>query len=275
MNSPLYLRLLEYFERLGNAAIAFSGGADSSLACVAAHEALGDKAVALTVSTPYIARWEIEEARGLTAKRSMQHHIVSLEMPDAIRTNPKDRCYLCKGILFTRLKAFAGEHGFTNLCDGTNADDLLDNRPGLRALAELSVRSPLAELKIAKEQVRRISKELGLDTWDKPANACLLTRLPFDRAVSVSELRRIEEAEHFLIKRGLTAIRVRAHGDLARIETGPRLRAELLDEGLAAEIYKAFREFGFAYVALDLLGYRSGSFNEENQRTGRECIPMK
>jgi len=264
MNNPLYQKLLEYFKGLGNAALAFSGGVDSSLICVAAHQALGDNAIALTVSTPYIAQWEIEEARCLTGKLSLQHHIIPLEIPDIIRTNPRDRCYHCKSMLFARLKDFAGNHGFTNLCDGTNADDLSDSRPGLRALTELSVRSPLAELKIAKAQIRQMSKELGLDTWAKPAYACLLTRLPYDHVIDPGELGRIEKAELFLIHKGFRAIRVRAHGPLARIEIAPLQRTELLADALAAEIYAAFRGFGFTYVALDLLGYRSGSCDEEN-----------
>ena len=256
--------MLEYLKGLGNAALAFSGGVDSTFVCVAARQALGDNAIALTVSTPYIASWEIEEARVLTRNSSLRHHVIPLEIPDTIKTNPRDRCYLCKGMLFARLKDFAGNRGFTNLCDGTNADDLSDNRPGLRALGELSVRSPLAELRITKEQIRQISRELGLDTWDKPAYACLLTRLPYDRLVDAGELRRIEKAEHFLIQKGFGAIRVRSHGALARIEIAPRLRADMLEDALAAEIYAAFRGFGFSYVALDLLGYRSGSCNEEN-----------
>jgi uncharacterized protein len=263
MNDPLYRLLLEYFARLGSAAVAFSGGVDSTVVCVAAHEALGDKAVALTISAPYIPRREIDEAQRFAQKRGLRHHIIPFDLPDAIRNNPRDRYYRCKSLLFTRLKAAADDCGCAGLCDGTNADDLLDDRPGLRALRELSIRSPLAELAIGKEQVRRIAKELELETWSKPSSPCLLTRIPYDHPVDAAELMRIERAEQFLREKGFDAVRVRSHQGLARIEITPGLREGLLEERTASEIYRAFREFGFTYVTLDLLGYRSGSFNEE------------
>jgi uncharacterized protein len=173
--------------------------------------------------------------------------------------NPPDRCYLCKRALFTRLIAVAEEQGFAAVLDGSNVDDLTDYRPGLRALGELGVKSPFLECGIGKEDVRRLARALGLPTWRKPTNTCLLTRIPFGRKITMETLQRIEEAERLLLDRGYDWVRVRCHGDLARIEVAPGLRRRLLDE--ADPIIEGMEGLGFRYVTLDLRGYQLGSMN--------------
>jgi uncharacterized protein len=261
LNHPKYMQLTEYLKNLTNAAIAFSGGVDSTFLTVAAKQTLGDSVIALTIATPYIARWEIHEAEELTKQFSVRHRIIEVAFPEAVRSNPGNRCYLCKKEAFTRLKRAAALLGFTHLLDGTNKDDLGDFRPGLQALKELDVKSPLAELGMTKEEVRMFSRELGLPTWNKPAYACLLTRLPFDHTVTEEEINRIEAAEKFLMDLGFHAVRVRSHGDIARIEINKELRKELLEDALARKVHDALRKIGFSYVTLDILGYQMGSFN--------------
>ncbi len=256
--------LIAYLKDLENAAIAFSGGVDSTFLVFAAQKALGDKVLALTINTPYVANWEIEEAQAITKELNVHHEVITLPILDAIKLNPKDRCYLCKKELFTRLKQKATEHGFSAILDGTNFDDTNDIRPGLKALKELGVKSPLLENKITKSDVRLLSKEYDLPTWDKPSYACLLTRLPFDHEVNTEELKRIESAEEFLMSIGFKDIRVRSHGDLARIEIGRSRRKDLINDIVALQIYNKFRDIGFSYVTIDIIGYRMGSFNQES-----------
>ena len=256
-----YSRLIEHLKGIGPAAVAFSGGVDSSLLVTMARDAYGDQALALTVAAPQMAGWEVEEAKQLARSLGVTHRVVELALLPAIRDNPTERCYLCKRALFRELLSVAALAGITGLLDGTNRDDLGEHRPGLRALRELGVLSPLADCGLAKADVRELSRRLGLPTWDKPAYACLLTRLPHGAHVTEEMLRRIESAERHLMDLGFRGVRVRSHGDLARIELDAAQHTRLLQE--AQTIASQLQELGYRQVTLDLLGYRSGSMNAE------------
>ena len=254
-----HTRLVDYLRALGPSAVAFSGGVDSSLLVALAREAYGEEALALTVAAPQMARWEIEEARQLAGSLGVRHRVVEMPLLPAIRDNPPERCYLCKRALFRELRSLAAVAGLAGLLDGTNRDDLGDHRPGLRALRELGISSPLAACGLTKADVRALSRRLGLPTWDKPAYACLLTRLPHGTPVTEEILRRIEAAERLFIELGYPGVRVRTHGDLARIEIDPAEHPRLLGE--AGAIAARLQDLGYRHVTLDLLGYRTGSMN--------------
>lgn len=258
---PKYKNLIAYLKDLESVSVAFSGGVDSTFLLVAAKEALNDRIIALTVRAPYMANWEVDEAVDLCNQLNIRHIIVESAIPEEIRHNPADRCYLCKKKIFSTLIKTAASHGITHVLDGTNSDDPSDHRPGLKALKELGIISPLLSAGITKKEVRDFSKQLGLPTWDKPAYACLLTRLPHGVEVKKEELKRIERAEKFLIDTGYRAVRVRSHGNLARIETEPEFISEIVAGENGDKIVSAFREIGFEYVTIDLQGYRPGSFS--------------
>jgi uncharacterized protein len=255
-SDPKYKQLIHYIANLGDAAIAFSGGVDSTFLLKAAHEALGDNVLAMTVRTPYIPDWEINEAREFATNLGVKHLIIEIPVEDEILNNPENRCYLCKMIIFKRLKDTATREGFKNLLDGTNSDDSAESRPGMKALKELNILSPLKENGFTKKDIRSYSRINNLPTWEKPAYACLLTRIPYNTPVNNSMLRRIEKAEKFLIDLGIKAVRVRVHGDLARIETEPNLIHKIFEENLFETISEQLKNFGFNYVTLDLEGYR-------------------
>jgi uncharacterized protein len=257
-----YDALIRYLEKLDNLAVAFSGGVDSVFLLHAAKEALGEDVLALTINSSYIPDWEIAEAREITTSKGIEHQVVDVPVPEQIKNNPEDRCYLCKSFLFTLLKEFARQRGFTNLADGTNYDDMKDHRPGMKALKELHVLSPLLENHFAKKDIREASKEMGLYTWEKPAYACLLTRIPYNTGIKEEILRRIEKSETYLIGLGIRAVRVRSHGDLARIETEPRYIEKIVNEGHFKNISRQLRRYGFKHITLDLEGYRTGGISE-------------
>ncbi len=257
-----YDRLIGSLKKLDGIALAFSGGVDSAFLLHASHEALGDKVLAMTVKSPYIPDWEIEEARKIAREIGVKHHIIEVNMPDQILNNPDDRCYLCKTYLFSILRDFAEKKGFRNLADGSNADDKHEHRPGMKALKELKVRSPLLETGFKKSDIRTVSKEMGLDTWKKPAYACLLTRIPYNTRINDELLRKIERAETYLIELGIRAVRVRTHDNLARIETEPLYIDKIFREKLIGKISRQLKRFGFSYVTLDLEGYRTGGIEE-------------
>lgn len=259
MEADGYKRLLDRLQEMPAVAVGFSGGADSTLLLAMAKEALGDRVLALTAVTPFTARQEVTDALDMGTRLGVRHELVELAMPEGVEANPPDRCYLCKRALFGKLLQVAREAGFAQVVEGSNLDDLGDFRPGMRALRELDIESPLLTCKLSKADVRRLSESLGLPTWNKPTNACLLTRLPIGQRVTMEDLNRLEEAERFLRARGFLCVRVRMHGDLARIEVAPEQRRQLLDE--TEIITETLQKLGFHHITLDLLGYRLGSMD--------------
>jgi len=259
MENDIYQRLLDRLREMKAAAVGFSGGADSTFLLMAAQEALGKRVLALTAVTPYTERQEVTDALALGTRLGVHHELVELDMPEGVEANPPDRCYLCKRALFGKLLEVAQNAGFGRVLEGSNLDDLGDFRPGMRALRELEIDSPLLECRISKADVHRLSQSRGLPTWNKPTNACLLTRLPIGQRVTMEDLNRLEEAERFLRTRGFLCVRVRMHADLARIEVTPEQRRRLLEE--AEVITRTLQELGFRHVTLDLLGYRFGSMD--------------
>lgn len=257
-----FLRLLDLLRHLGPLAIAFSGGVDSSFLLAAAQRALGEKVLALTASTPYMAVEEVVAAAELAGKLGVRHRLVEMPIPQEIVDNPFDRCYLCKRALFSAFKGIAAGENFACLADGTNLDDSGSHRPGLRALAELGVRSPLLEAGLGKTEIRHYAQALNLSVWDKPAAACLLTRLPHGAAVRPDELRRIDQAESAMRRLGLPLVRVRCHGDLARIETDRAALSRFFVGDFADEVVRSLANCGFRHVTVDLRGYRTGSMDE-------------
>ena len=257
-----YTSLLSYLQNLEKVVVAFSGGVDSTFLLKTAKDALGDNVKAVTIRSPYIPKWEIEEAKQIVKELGVAHEIIEAPIIDGIRNNPENRCYLCKIALFSMIKSVAKNQGYDYIIDGTNFDDLGDYRPGLKALQELDVKSPLLECQLTKQEIRSLSREFGLKTWDKPSYACLLTRIPYGNELKVEDLEKIENAEKYMMDRGFRAVRVRCHGNLARIEVDKKDRSKLFDEKILEEISRKLKGFGFKYVTLDLEGYRVGSFNE-------------
>lgn len=246
---------------MNGAVVAFSGGVDSAYLLHAAHLALPGRVLAVTFATPYTPGSDVGDARALAGAMQVRHRVVECPIPDAIRTNPPDRCYLCKQALFGALIRIAGEEGMEYVLDGSNLDDLDDYRPGLRAVRELGVRSPLLDAGLNKQDIRDLSREQGLPTWEKPAGACLLTRIPHGTSVTGEELRRIDRGESFLKSLGFSSVRLRSHGVLARIELPPEAVALCLDPVLREEIDTCLKALGYRHVTVDLAGYRIGSLN--------------
>ncbi len=262
-SGPRVDQLVEHVARLRSALVAFSGGADSTLVAWAAYEALRDRALAVTARSESLAPAEGEAARDVARRIGIRHEEIAyseLDVP-GYAENPPDRCYLCKGELFRRLTTLAREHGLEAVLDGTNADDLGDYRPGRRAGEELSVRSPLVELGWTKPAIRGALRQLDLPVWDKPASPCLSSRVPYGEPITAEKLAQIGRAEAALRALGFNELRVRHHGNVARVELPRADLSRVLADGLADEIVARVRAAGFAFVALDLEGLRSGSLN--------------
>ena len=245
--------------------VAFSGGVDSTLVAYLAKLALGEDAIAVTADSPSLASAELEETKRLARQIGVRHIIVKteeLEDPNYV-SNPSNRCYFCKKELSQKLKQLAAELKIPFILDGTNADDLTGHRPGAVALSEESVRRPLADVEMTKTEVRELATLFGLPNSDKPSMPCLSSRIQYGQMITPERLRRVERSEMFIRSlTGVRELRVRDHGNLARIEVGRDERHFFFNEELLDKITAALREFGFMYVTFDLLGYRSGSMNE-------------
>jgi uncharacterized protein len=257
-------RLEEAVRAFGGCLVAYSGGVDSTFLLAVARRALGERVAAVTVRTLFHDPGEIDEARRRAAAIGVPHEIIELDLqahPELL-ANPHDRCYHCKRLVFSALRRRAGELGLPVLADATHAGDLLERRPGIRALRELGVASPLAEAGLAKADIRALSAALGIEGAERPSSPCLATRVPFDTPITAERLRRIAGAERILRTLGFEVCRVRDYGDLARIEVRPEDLDRAGAEPVRRGIVEPLRELGYRYVTLDLAGYRPGSMDE-------------
>ncbi len=250
---------------MGSVAIAFSGGVDSTFLLKVSHDLLGDRVVAVTASSSTYPEREFRAAVDFVNGAGIKHLVIAAEELDieGFADNPLNRCYLCKRELFTQMVQIATENGINFVADGSNVDDIKDYRPGIKALSELGIVSPLREANMTKEDIRALSKQMDLPTWNKPAFACLASRIPYGQKINLEKLAMIDKAEQYLLDLGFEQIRVRHHGDIARIEVSPQERTRFINEKLMDQVNEQFRQIGFAYTALDLKGYRTGSLNEQ------------
>jgi uncharacterized protein len=249
---------------LGSVAIAYSGGVDSTFLLKVAHDVLGDKVVAVTAKSSTYPEREFNEAKKYIEQFGAKHIvIVSEELEiEGFAKNPVNRCYFCKKELFTKVGQVAKENGLNYVLDGSNFDDTGDYRPGMKAARELGVVSPLKEAELTKNDIRELSKRLNIPTWNKPSFACLSSRFPYGNEITVGKLSQVEKAEQYLMDMGFRQLRVRHHGDIARIEVAPQDREKFFSLEIMDKIGQEFKKFGFKYVTLDMLGYRTGSMNE-------------
>lgn len=257
-----HLRLI--LTRPGRLAVAFSGGVDSAFLIRVARDLLpGDRLLALTVRSVLFPQWETREALELARNLGVPHLMLDIDALAApeLSANPPDRCYFCKQALFGRILSEARARGFEAVADGGNLDDLDDYRPGALAVRELGVLSPLREAGLGKAEIRRLSAEMGLGTWNKSAYACLASRVPYGQPLTRETLERVEKAEDFLLGLGFRELRVRCHERLARLEVGPEERSRFFDSQLMDRVHRELSALGFNFVTLDLAGYRSGSLN--------------
>lgn len=261
-----YESLKNYIKRLGGVAIAFSGGVDSSLLAKVGYDVLGDKALAVTIASPIMAPWDMEDAKSIAAGIGIKHIFIKKEdIPSIVRQNSADRCYFCKKEWFRLIIKTAKDEGCDVVMDGSNADDLKDYRPGLRAVKELNVISPLKAIGFNKSEIRELSKFLGLATWCKPAYACLASRIPYGEEITLQKLKNIEKAETYLHLLGYPEVRIRHHNEIARIELNPSDRVRFCNPETMDKVSRQLKEYGFVYICLELEGYSMGSLNRTLQ----------
>ncbi len=270
MNSELEQSALGKYEKLkelilekGRMAVAFSAGVDSTFLLASAKKILGDDVIGITVQITSVPEKELVNSKLFCQKAGITQIVVPVDLfsIEGFEQNPKDRCYVCKKAIFTRLLDVARLNGMECVAEGSNADDINDYRPGMRALSELGIFSPLLEAGLTKEEIRYLSREMGLPTWDKPSQACLASRIPYGEQITEEKLRIVERSEQLIRDLGFENVRVRMHGDMARIEIDKADFERMLIEGIRERISDTLREFGFSYVTLDLNGYRTGSMN--------------
>ena len=256
--------LKDIIRKKGSAAVAFSGGVDSTFLIKVVKEVLGEKMIAVTATSSTYPERELKEAIKYAKDLGVKHIIINSEELDidGFASNPKNRCYYCKMELFSKIKKVALENGVKYVFDGTNLDDVGDYRPGMQAAKENEVISPLKEAGFTKDDIRKLSKEMKLPTWDKPSFACLSSRFPYGNKITIEKLSMVERAEQFLLNLGIREVRVRHHENIERIEVNPDERKKLFDVELLDKIGNELRKIGFTYVTLDILGYRTGSMNE-------------
>lgn len=255
--------LKKYLAKLKSVAVAFSGGVDSTFLLKVAQKVLGERVIAVTADSKALPGRELEETENFCRAENIRHIIFNADeiIGEIFKENPKNRCYVCKRGIFEKILSIAAENNLAYVVEGSNVDDEKDYRPGMKAIAELEIKSPLRYAGLHKNEIRRLSQEMNLPTWDKPSYACLASRFVYGESITPEKLTMVERAEQFLIDCGFKQVRVRVHGDIARIEILPYDFNKFLTENFRDEVAAHLKSYGFSYVTLDLEGYRAGSMN--------------